>query len=171
MGNSEMRSNKYTIAAVIIASTFWFFDAAIHYFVYGEPQFQAIPGDFNELWMRVVIVLLLITIGVYADITSRKLINKEKQLEAIRVYTSMVGASRHILNNLLNQMQLVKMEAVNSRDFDQEFIKCYDDAFDEAKELIKKLSEIEHVTDENIWASVVPGAKASMEDETSQNAS
>ena len=140
-----------------MALLFWCFDASIHYFVYGEPQFEFIPDDVNELWMRILIALLLLLLGIYADISAHRLLIKEKQLEASRIYRSMTYASRHILNNLLNQMQVIKMEALKCDDFDREAIKFYDDAFEEAEYLIKKLSEVENITDENIWASVDPG--------------
>ena len=135
---------------------FWFFDAAIHHFIYEEPQFEFLPDDFNELWMRVVIILLIILLGIYADSITRKLLIKEKQLEAARIYTSMIRASQHILNNLLNQMQLFKLEALKSNDFDREIIKLYDNAIDEAGYLIKSLSEVKNITDDNIWDSVGP---------------
>lgn len=153
-----MKKRKYSIVAFVIAFLYWFFDASIHYFVYGEPQFEFIPDDFNELWMRVVIVLMLLLFGVYADYSAQKLIIKEKQQEAVRIYKSTIYSSRHILNNLLNQMQIVKMEALKCKDFDREFIKHYDNAFSEATNLIQRLSEVENITDENIWASVDPNS-------------
>lgn len=151
-----MKKRIYSIVALAIALIFWFFDASVHYFVYGEPQFEFIPSNFNELWMRTAIVLLLLSFGIYADFSAKRLLIKEKQLEAACIYESMVYASRHILNNLLNQMQIIKIEALKCDEFDREIIKFYDTAFDEAKYLIQKLSEVENVTDENIWASVNP---------------
>lgn len=151
-----MKGKRYTIAAVLIATIFWFFDSLVHYFLYGESQFEFIPDDFNELWMRLIIVILLLILGIYADLSARRLIIKEKQLEAARVYKSMVQASRHILNNLLNQTQIIKIEALRCSDFDKEFVKHFDSAFDEAKFLIEKLSEVEDLSGENIWASVDP---------------
>jgi len=139
-----MKKIKYSISASVIAFMFWFLDASIHYFVYDEPQFEFIPDDFNELWMRAVIVLLVILFGIYADSSTRKLLIKEKQLEATRIYDSMIYASQHILNNLLNQMQLFKMEALKSNDFDREIIKLYDNAIDEATNLIQRLSQVKH---------------------------
>lgn len=151
-----MKKRIHFIAACVIALLFWFFDALIHHFLYGEPQFEYIPDDINEFWMRVVIVLLLLLFGIYADFSTKKLLIKEKQLEAARIYRSMTYASRHILNNLLNQMQLFKLEALKCNDFDRELIKLYDAAFGEATNLIQKLSEVENITGENIWASVDP---------------
>lgn len=80
--NIIMKNRTFSIAAFFIAFIFWFFDASIHYFVYREPQFELIPNDFNELWMRIVIVLLLIIFGIFADYYSRKLLISQKQLEA-----------------------------------------------------------------------------------------
>ena len=146
----------FSIVAFFIAFVFWFFDASIHYFVYREPQFELIPDDYNELWMRVVIVLLIILFGVFADYFSRKLLITQKQLEASRIYSSMINATHHILNNLLNQMQFFKLEAQKSKDFDQEALTLYDNAINEASELIERLSKVENITEENIWASIDP---------------
>lgn len=151
-----MKNWIFSIVAVFIAFVFWFFDASIHYFVYGEPQFEFIPDDFNELWMRIVIILLIILFGIFADYFSRQLLITQKQLEASRIYTSMINATHHILNNLLNQMQFFKIEALKSKDFDQEVLTLYDNAFDEASELLERLSKIENITEENIWASIDP---------------
>ena len=154
--NILMKNWMFSIVAFFIAFVFWFFDASIHYFVYREPQFKLIPDDFNELWMRIVIILLLILFGIFADYFSRKLLITQKQLEASRIYTSMIHATHHILNNLLNQMQFFKIGALKCKDFDQEVIALYDDAIDEASELIESLSHVENITEENILASVDP---------------
>ena len=151
-----MKNWMFSIVAFFIAFVFWFFDASIHYFVYREPQFELIPDDYNELWMRVVIVLLIILFGVFADYFSRKLLITQKQLEASRIYSSMINATHHILNNLLNQMQFFKLEAQKSKDFDQEALTLYDNAINEASELIERLSKVENITEENIWASIDP---------------
>ena len=45
-----LKNKVFTIVAIAIATLFWFFDASVHYFVYGEPEFQTFPDDINELW-------------------------------------------------------------------------------------------------------------------------
>lgn len=164
-----MKGQFYSISAFILAMFFWFFDSSVHYFVYDEPVFEFVPGDFNELWMRSTIVLLIILFGVYVDFSTSKLLKKEKQLEAIRIYSSMMSASHHILNNFINQMQLFKLEALKCNDFDRDIIELYDEAINEAKSLIHQLSEIEHITDENIWASVKPKSISSVSNKTISN--
>ena len=90
---------------------------ALHYFVYDEPGLELIPDDFNELWMRLVIVCLIVLFGLYADAVTRKRMIQEKQLAALKTYNSMIYATHHILNNLLNQMQLFRIAALKSPEF------------------------------------------------------
>lgn len=146
----------FTVAAIVIAVIFWNFDSALHYFVYKEPGFDFVPDDFNELWMRLVIVLLIVLLGVYADRSARKQLIQEKQQVALNTYNSMIYATHHILNNLLNQMQLFKMEALKSTDFNPDIIRLYDQSMDEAKSLLEKLSRIEDISENNIRVSVNP---------------
>jgi len=161
-----MKKHTFLIGAIIIANLFWFFDASVHYFIYNEVEFEFIPDDFNELWMRTVIIALIITLGWYADYHSEKMLTQHRQLEAANIYKSMLHATHHILNNLLNQTQIIKIEALNSKDFDQHKIELYDNAISEASALIKRLSEVEKITDEEICASVDPNK---IYQETQQN--
>ncbi len=68
----------------------------------------------------------------------------------------MIHATHHILNNLLNQMQLFKIEASRSKDFNQDILKSYDIIVNQAIDLVNRLSSIENINDKNIWASVDP---------------
>ena len=151
-----MQKYKFAIVSFFIAIVFWFSDAAIHYFIYKEAQFELIPDDFNELWMRMVIILLLILFGIYADYFTKKMLKTEKQLEASRIYKSMINATQHVLNNHLQQMMYFKMQAEKSSDFEKEAINEFDASIADTLELINKLSNIEKVTEKNIWESVAP---------------
>lgn len=151
-----MKKKFFSIVGFLLAICFWFFDALIHLYLYGESAFEIIPSDLNELWMRTVIVLLIFAFGIFADLYSKRKIIVEKQVEAIAIYGSMLGATQHILNNLLQQMQIVRLEAVKSEDFDQEIVKKYDTSIENAVELIKKLSSVENITREDIKKSVYP---------------
>jgi len=62
----------------------------------------------------------------------------------------MIHTSNDILNNLLNQMQLFKIEALRSKDFDRDVIKFYDNAMKQASDLVKTFSKIEDMSEENI---------------------
>jgi hypothetical protein len=148
--------HKYLISAFILASCYWFFDSTVHYFIYNESNFEWLPSEFNELWMRLAIVILILSFGAYIDYSLAKLLEKEKRLESVRVYTSMLNASHHITNNLLNQMQLIRLEAERHEAFDPEVIKLHDDAVKEAQVLLENLSDVIDVSSEAIWQSVDP---------------
>jgi signal transduction histidine kinase len=77
---------------------------------------------------------------------------KEKQ----EIYESMTSAAQHVLNNLLNQLQLFKMAADSSHDFDRSILELYDGVTAEAIELIARLSSVTDLNHQNILASVAP---------------
>jgi len=145
--NNIMKNKTFTIIAFVMAFIYWFVEGTIHYLIYKEPYFEYIPSDFHELWMRIVIVFLIVLFGIFADSFIRKIVHK--QLEVAHTYSSMIYASRHILNNLLNQMQLFKLEALKTKDFDRDIIKLYDNSIKEASDLIDTLSKIEVIPDAN----------------------
>lgn len=137
-----MKKHMFTIATIVIALVFWFFDAAVHHFIYNEPGFEFIPSDINELWMRTTIVVLIMFFGLFADYFTHRIMHKEKQLEVVHVYSMMIHASHHIMINVVNQMKLFKMEALKSKDFDRDVIELYDSAIQEASSLVKTLSKV-----------------------------
>lgn len=64
---------KFTVP---LAALFWLLDSFVHYFWYGELDFEIIPSDANDLWMRSSIFILLSSFGLFADTQSRKSIKK-----------------------------------------------------------------------------------------------
>jgi len=151
-----MKKKMFTFASVVMALTFWFFDSLIHHFLYNEPQFELVPEDFNEFWMRSVIVLLIMLFGIFADYFTNKIMFKQKQLEVANVYSLMINASLNVLNNLINQMRIFEMEALKSKDFDRDVINLYDNAIKEATYLIDALSKVEDITERKIRAPAEP---------------
>lgn len=144
----------FTIVAIPFAMTFWLFDSLIHYFVYNEFEFELIPSEINELWMRCIIFFLLIIFGVFADYHTNKIINKD--LEKLDVYITMLAATKHILNNFLQGMRLFRDLAGNSKDIDKEILKLFDESIDNAVKQIKDFEEIENPNKENIEDKFMP---------------
>ena len=136
---------RFTITAFAVAFIFWFFASPIHFFLYREPPHELIQGGLNELWVRIVIVLLVLFIGIFADHFTNKLF-KAQQLEVAQVYNGVLNASGQVMDNLLFQMQLFKLEAQKSKDFDRDIIKFCDDAMKEASDLIETLARVENIT-------------------------
>jgi len=126
--------NLSTLISIFVAIVFWFFDSVIHFFGYGEPAFEFVPSDSNELWMRCVIVGLVLTIGVLAD--------RQNKSDRLDVYRTMLEATHHILNNFLQKMMRIRQAAEDSSDFDKDVLKLYDQLIDETTAQIRKLENI-----------------------------
>ncbi|NNC64218.1 MAG: hypothetical protein HKN84_05500 [Gammaproteobacteria bacterium] len=130
------------MSAILIAALFWLSDSAVHYFAYGEAELEFIPSDVNELWMRSLIVILVVSFGAFADY--------RKRIDNHDVYSAMLNATHHILRNFLQKMLLFREEAENSKDFDQNVLAAYDEMIRETTAQIRNLEDIREPSRENI---------------------
>jgi hypothetical protein len=152
-----MRKNYFFNRAIIFSILYWLIESTIHKRLYSEEKFEFLPSDINELWMRSVIVVLIITFGLYADYHTKSLLKKEEEKRII--FTAAVSSTQHIVFNLINQMQYFKLEADKSNVFDEEVNRLYEETIKEGKELVDRLSAVEELTEENISKSVYPQQK------------
>ncbi len=146
-----MKNSRFLLKAIVIASMYWLLDSVIHKYIYSEMTFELIPADMNELWMRIIIVLLLILIGLGADKHIKMIMEKENEKRV--VFDATIHSTQHILNNLLNQMQFFKLVAEESNTFDDEMLELYDQSLTNGKMLVERLSSVEVLTEENIHDS------------------
>ena len=151
---------RYAIYSIIVATCFWFFDSVVHYFFYGESEFEWIPSEFNELWMRSTIIFLILSLGAYAQHSTRKMIEAEHaklllqeqlnqalqneldlQHAQAEVTRETVMQMHDIINNFLNNLLLFKMEAEDSKSISTESLKLFDHIVQEASTKIRDLGE------------------------------
>jgi hypothetical protein len=59
----RLRPSVIALLSLILAIALWLSDSVIHFAIYREPTFEIIPHDINELWMRIVIFLLIVSLG------------------------------------------------------------------------------------------------------------
>ena len=133
--------------SIPLALAYWFFDSIVHYLGYGELQFEIIPSDFNEFWIRSVIFILLLAFGVFADYHTSKIIKKDA--EKHDVYMAMLGVTRHILSNFLKNILLFRSDTEDSKAFNIDIIKIYDQVMDDTITQIRDLEDIKRVQQEN----------------------
>ena len=156
MNNSshEQCLHKYEIRIVvfIVVVFYWVVESALHKFIFADNRFDLIPSDANELWMRGLVVVTMILFGAYVEFHMRRVAEKEK--EKADIYMAMLRSSNHILNNFLNQMQIMKIEAGQCQDFNKDILGTYDIIASEASELIRDLEKIPSITKEDILATV-----------------
>jgi len=145
---------SYKHIGLALALTYWIFDATIHKLLFGEDEFEFIPSDINELWMRSLIVILITLFGFYIDYSTKKLIIKEQ--EKLEVFQSTVLAIQHVLNNYLHKMQIFRSKMKKCDNISEQDIEQFNALVNEATENIKKLSEVTNIDAKEIIDSVDP---------------
>jgi hypothetical protein len=149
-----MRQRRFTIFGVSLAVLYWFAESVIHRYVYAEDFFEIVPSDSNEFLMRVVIIALIVGFGIFADNRAKKIRRKEQ--EKRDVYLATVRSTQHILNNLLNQLQLVFFDLDERHELDSKTRKLLKRSIKEGKEQVERLSSVTELNSESIQDSVRP---------------
>jgi len=147
-----MKGYKYTFIISIVAALYWVAEALLHEFIFKDPDSAFFPTNINELWMRSAIVVLMILFGVYIDIQTRKLLAKEE--EKREVFFATVSSTQHILNNLLNQLQIALVNANGTSALDDETRKLLKQALVESKEQVMRLSSVTELDRASIRKSI-----------------
>ncbi len=149
-----MKHRKITVCVVILSLIFWLADSAIHRFIYAEEAFELIPTDIDELWMRILIIVLLIIVGLVGDSRANKIDALER--EKREIYVATVSSTQHVMNNLLNQLQVVFFEADKAHELGDENRKMLEQSIKEGKEQIARLSSVTKMNGKTIEKSVKP---------------
>jgi hypothetical protein len=82
----------------------------------------------------------------------RQSISKEKE----SIYVASILGAQHVINNLLNELQLVELEIDNHPQFDKKITSIFHDTLQEANELMQRLSSVKEINAEEITRSVSP---------------
>ncbi len=149
-----MIHRKFTVLGICLAVMYWSAESVLHRFVFSEESFEIIPSDFNEIWMRVFIVALILGFGLFADNRANK-IEKAEQ-EKHEVFLATVSSTQHILNNLLNQLQLVFLELDQRHGLEDQTRKLLEQSIREGKEQVDRLSSVTEISGKTITESVNP---------------
>jgi hypothetical protein len=150
----QMRHRKFTILGIALALFYWFAESVIHRYVYADEFFEIVPSDVNEFWMRVLIILLIFGFGIFADNRAWRIRKTER--EKYEVYLATVQSTQHILNNLLNQLQLMFFELDENRELAGDTRKLLKKSMKEGKAQVERLSSVTEISSESIQDSVKP---------------
>ena len=142
-----------------------------HYLATGEGpligklvEVTAVRSDGSEIPVELAITAIRsdkapIFTGVLRDITSRKKVetelkrlNDEIQLQRLRVFKATMRTVQDIVNNLLNGLQLVHLEAEGH--VPAEVLEVVDRAIQEAAVKLKALGDLETVTEKDMAAGL-----------------
>ena len=154
MSDWRMDRYKFSLLGLGLALVYWFAESVIHRFVYAEEFFEIVPSVVNEFWMRLSIIVLIVTFGVFADNRARRIRASEK--EKRDVYVATVRSTQHILNNLLNQLQLAFLDLEKEHCLESETRILLERSIREGKEQVERLSSVTDISGESIEESVRP---------------
>ncbi len=143
-----------TILAIIVAALYWVAESAVHRFVFAEETFELLPSNINELGMRIIIIVLLVSFGIFGDAWSRRLVTKED--EKRRIFIATVGSTQHILNNLLNQIHVVFLKMDDEYRVDAKTRHMLKRSLRDAQAQVVRLSAVTELDEEAIRESVAP---------------
>jgi ABC-type nickel/cobalt efflux system permease component RcnA len=153
-GAHDMKKLKFTYLVSLLAVFYWLMESVIHRYLFHEMSFELMPSNTNEMWMRSFSFALLIFLGVYADKQTKKIAAKEQQKH--EVYLATVSSAQHILNNLLNQMQLALYDQGKRGGLDSETKELLKRSLQESKEQVVRLSSVTDLDHDAIRQSVAP---------------
>jgi plasmid stability protein len=97
---------------------------------------------------------LILGFGIFADNRATKI--RQKEAEKREVLLATVRSSQHILNNLLNQMQLALFDSDGRPGLEAETRKLLDRSIKEGKEQVECLSSVTDMDGDSIEESVRP---------------
>ncbi|NCF25263.1 MAG: hypothetical protein GWP60_12045 [Gammaproteobacteria bacterium] len=145
---------KFTLLGIGLAVVYWFAESVIHRFVYADEFLEVVPSDINEFWMRLSMVLLIVAFGAFADNRARRIAASER--EKREVFIATVRSTQHILNNLMNQLQLMFFDLEKEHCLESETRKLLERSIREGKEQVERLSSVSDISGESIEESVRP---------------
>lgn len=149
-----MERYKFTLLGVGLAAVYWIAESVIHRFVYADEFFEIVPSDVNEFWMRLSIIVLIVAFGGFADNRARRIAASER--EKHEVFIATVRSTQHILNNLMNQLQLVFFDLEKEHCLESETKTLLERSIREGKEQVERLSSVSDIRSESIEESVKP---------------
>ena len=80
----------------------------------------------------------------------------KERIEKEKIYIATMQGAQHIINNLINSLQLVELEINKHPDFDNKTSSQLSDILNEAKSLMNDLSTVDRIDSEAIRQSVYP---------------
>lgn len=137
-----MRFNLFTLS-IVSAVFFWFVESMIHFFIFSEADFEFLPHDANEFWMRSLVCGLMIVVGYLAERHVRD--NEDIHAEKLRTLKATMNTVQDLVGNSLNSLQLICIELESGNIPDEKALHQIQKMVTESSSKLKKLSEITEV--------------------------
>ncbi len=147
-----MKRYSWTIMGFALSSVL-----LLYTLISGVDLFEKFTGlltsvEFLELDEFIIPTLIFSIFATYDKLRRAKL----KQIESseVKIYRSMLTASDHILKNFVNQMQVFKLTAEETPEFDPEVVKLFEQIKAETEGQLKALRELDKVSAKTIKKAI-----------------
>ena len=124
-----MGPGRILIISLMAALAFWCTETLLHTYFFEPFEFQLWPKSANELWMRWIVVALIIGVGIEAERVRRA--NRRAEQQKRKIFDATLRSTQHVLNNLMNQMQLVFYETDHDAPLSAETRQVLEDALNQ----------------------------------------
>ena len=150
----KYRDYSFTILGLIIAAIV----ALLSHLIDLDP-FDRLADAFEKVEQYEIDEIFIVVLIIFAFLTADLLIKQRRrkvEKEKVKVYRAMIFSAHHILNNFLHQMQVFKITAEHTPDFDPQILAMFDKIMEDASEQIQALSNVSEITEQSIKKSVAP---------------
>lgn len=148
-----IQNNKIVFVSILVALTFWLLESGLHYFLFDHGHgFELWPHDANELWMRIVIVVLVVLVGFYADkqLKSQQRINDEK----MKTLKATMHTVEDIVGNALNELLYFYQLAKDNEAFDQQVVEEYRRTIHGIAEKLRAVTHLQELREKEVFQGI-----------------
>lgn len=150
----RMNNYKWTLFGIALALFLWAAISLLHIDIF--ETINHFINSFEHHQLDEIIVLLII-VYIFVTIDMACLLRKRRiQSERFKIYTKMVKAMQHVLNNFLQKMMAVQITVEQQTDISQEAKDLYNQIIDETVQQIDTLGSIEKPDEDNIEEAIRP---------------
>lgn len=149
-----MKKYKLTIVGIFLAFTVFSISIVFNIDLFEKVMETVESLERFEIDELIIPLFILLIFSFLDQIRRQNLQNVEK--EKTKIYRAMMFSTHHILNNFLNNMQLFKMTAEDTPEFDPDVLSLYDVVIKDTSTQIEELGSITTIDELSIHASVTP---------------
>ena len=141
--------NLFLLTGIIASAAIWLIESLFHYLFFDSgSSFELIPHDWNELWMRSVICILIIIAGVLAQWYVDGIVSIEEQkLNTLKVTMRTV---QDIVGNALNNLLLLRVQGKESGQLDDQALAEIDRIISDTSTKLNKLATVQVIKNKEL---------------------
>lgn len=149
-----MKKYTFTVIGALLSASILIYTLVNDFDLFEQSLVYLHALEIFEIDEFIIPAVILVLCALFDMFRWRK--EHKVEREKIKIYKAMMSSTHHVLNNFLNQMQLFKITAEATPDFDPEILGFYDQIMNDASAQIDALGSITKIDEISIHDSVAP---------------